>query len=137
MTFSLQRAASAPEPFTTVGRLMAERTTQSWTTVPHFFVTRDIDAGAMSAARETMLPTVDRSHGVKVTHTDLLVALVARTLATHPRLNASWTAGGIVTHQDVNIALAIAVEHAVVTARHPACRSSGDCRHRAPPARSG
>jgi pyruvate/2-oxoglutarate dehydrogenase complex dihydrolipoamide acyltransferase (E2) component len=28
----------------TLGRLMAERTTQSWTTVPHFFVTREIDA---------------------------------------------------------------------------------------------
>ncbi|MET0212082.1 MAG: biotin/lipoyl-containing protein, partial [Vicinamibacterales bacterium] len=30
---------------TTIGRLMAERTTQSWTTVPHFFVTREVDAG--------------------------------------------------------------------------------------------
>src|SRR5437667_5195711 len=28
-----------------ISRLMAERTTQSWTTVPHFFVVRDVDAG--------------------------------------------------------------------------------------------
>jgi pyruvate dehydrogenase E2 component (dihydrolipoamide acetyltransferase) len=100
---------------TTVGRLMAERTTQSWTTVPHFFVTRDIDAGALNAARESMLASIERSHGVKITHTDLLVSLVARTLTKHPRLNASWTAERIVAHQDVNIALAIAVEQAVVT----------------------
>src|SRR5258705_4807912 len=79
--------ASGAEPFTTIGRLMAERTTQSWTTVPHFFVTRDIDAGALSAARERMMPVIDRSHGVKDTHTDLLVALVARVLTKHPRLN--------------------------------------------------
>ena len=107
------------ESVTSIGRLMAERTTQSWTTVPHFFVTRDIEAGALSAERERMLPVIDRSHGVKVTHTDLLVAIVARTLTRHARLNASWTADGIISHQDVNIALAMAVENAVVTAVIP------------------
>jgi pyruvate dehydrogenase E2 component (dihydrolipoamide acetyltransferase) len=103
----------------TVGRLMAERTTQSWTTVPHFFVTREVDASALNAARARMLPAVERSHGVKLTHTDLLVALVARTLTKHPRLNASWGPEGISSHDDVNIALAIGVEHAVVTAVIP------------------
>ncbi|HEY3160243.1 MAG TPA: 2-oxo acid dehydrogenase subunit E2, partial [Vicinamibacterales bacterium] len=98
---------------------MAERTTHSWTTVPHVFVTRDVDATALAAARERMLADTERSHGVKVTHTDLLVAIVARTLTKHPRLNASWTAGGIVSHEAVNIALAMAVENAVVTAVIP------------------
>ena len=101
-------------PTPTVGRLMAERTTQSWTTVPHFFVTREIDAGALNEARER-----ERSQNAKVTHTDLLVALVARTLGTHPRLNASWERDAVVTHQDVNIALAIGVDNAVVTAVIP------------------
>jgi pyruvate dehydrogenase E2 component (dihydrolipoamide acetyltransferase) len=110
---------ASPKAVTTIGRLMAERTTHSWTTVPHFFVTRDIDAGALSAARERMLPPIERSHSVKVTHTDLLVALVARTLTKHARLNASWSADGIVSHEDVNIALAMAVEDAVVTAVIP------------------
>lgn len=94
---------------------MAERTTQSWTTVPHFFVTREIDAGALREAREGLLPAIERSHGVKVTHTDFIVAAVARTLRRHSRLNASWTADGIVEHSDVNMALAVAVENAVVT----------------------
>jgi len=98
----------------TIGRLMAERTTQSWTTVPHFFVTRDVDAGALNDARER-----ERSRNAKVTHTDLLVALVARTLGKHPRLNASWERGEVVTHPDVNVALAIGVENAVVTAVIP------------------
>ena len=108
-----------PSPTPTVGRLMAERTTQSWTTVPHFFVTREVDAAALLEARERMLAAVEMSHHVKVTHTDLLVAIVARTLGKHPRLNASWTADGIVTHEDVNIALAIGVKDAVVTAVIP------------------
>jgi pyruvate dehydrogenase E2 component (dihydrolipoamide acetyltransferase) len=116
---SAKAPSASPEPVPTIGRLMAERTTHSWTTVPHFFVTRDVDAGALSAARERMLLPIERSHGVKVTHTDLLVAIVARTLTTHARLNASWTPEGIVPHDDVNIALAMAVENAVVTAVIP------------------
>jgi pyruvate dehydrogenase E2 component (dihydrolipoamide acetyltransferase) len=104
-----------PSPLPTIGRLMAERTTQSWTTVPHFFVTREVDAAALIDARTRMLPAVDESHRVRVTHTDLLVSIVARTLGKHPRLNASWTADAIVAHEDVNIALAIGVEDAVVT----------------------
>ena len=116
---SANAPSASPEPVPTIGRLMAERTTHSWTTVPHFFVTRDVDAGALSAARERMLLPIERSHGVKVTHTDLLIAIVARTLSTHARLNASWTPEGIVPHDDVNIALAMAVENAVVTAVIP------------------
>jgi pyruvate dehydrogenase E2 component (dihydrolipoamide acetyltransferase) len=116
---SAKAPSASPEPVPTIGRLMAERTTHSWTTVPHFFVTRDVDAGALSAARERMLPPIERSHGVKITQTDLLVAIVARTLTTHARLNASWTPEGIVPHDDVNVALAMAVENAVVTAVIP------------------
>jgi pyruvate/2-oxoglutarate dehydrogenase complex dihydrolipoamide acyltransferase (E2) component len=72
---------------------MAERTTQSWTTVPHFFVSRDVDASALNAARTALIPAIERSHSVKVTHTDLLVAAVARALRQHPRMNASWSNG--------------------------------------------
>ena len=107
---------SATETVTTIGRLMAERTTQSWTTVPHFFVTRQVDAGALKAARDAMQPAIEKSHGVKVTYTDLIVRAAARTLKRHPRLNASWTDNNIVVHADINVALAMAVENAVVTA---------------------
>jgi pyruvate dehydrogenase E2 component (dihydrolipoamide acetyltransferase) len=98
---------------------MAERTTQSWTTVPHFFVARDVDATALNAAREALIPAVERSHGVKVTHTDLIVSAVARALRKHPRMNASWSAGEIALNTDINVALAIAVPDAVVTAVIP------------------
>jgi len=104
---------------TTIGRLMAERTTQSWTTVPHFFVTREVDAGALKAARDTMLPAVEKSHAVKITFTDLIVRAAAGTLKRHPRLNASWTGDSIAVHSEINIALAMAVENAVVTAVIP------------------
>jgi pyruvate dehydrogenase E2 component (dihydrolipoamide acetyltransferase) len=107
------------EALSSIAKLMAERTTASWTTVPHFFLARDVDASALVAARERLVPSIEASRGVKVTHSDLLVAAVARTLRAHPRLNASWNEAGIVTHAHVGIALAMAVENAVVTAVIP------------------
>ena len=104
------------DAISSIGRIMAERTTQSWTTVPHFFVSRDVDASALNEARKALLPVVDKSHAVKVTHTDLLVAAVARALRQHPRMNASWSNGSITLNPDVNVALAMAVENAVITA---------------------
>jgi len=101
---------------TSIGRIMAERTTQSWTTVPHFFVARDVDATALNATRERLIPVIEKSHGVKVTHTDLIVAAVARALRQHPRMNGSWANNTVALNADVNVALAMAVDNAVVTA---------------------
>ena len=95
---------------------MAERTTQSWTTVPHFFVTREVDATALNATRARWIPIIEKSHGVKVTHTDFIVAAVARALHLHPRMNGSWANDKITLNSHVNVALAMAVENAVVTA---------------------
>ncbi|HEY1400098.1 MAG TPA: dihydrolipoamide acetyltransferase family protein [Terriglobales bacterium] len=97
-----------------IAHLMAERTTQSWTTVPHFFVIREVDAGALNEARHKLGTEIEKSRGLKLTHTDLLVALVARVLVKHPRLNASWTGEGVRANAEINIGLAIAVDDGVV-----------------------
>jgi pyruvate dehydrogenase E2 component (dihydrolipoamide acetyltransferase) len=102
-----------------VGRIMAKRTTESWTTVPHFFVTREMDATSLQDYRNRISAELEQTHPdpakiVRITHTDLLVALVARALLRHPRLNASWTAEGIRTHDHVNMGIAIAVNDGVV-----------------------
>lgn len=107
-------AAAQHEPLSSIGRLMAERTVQSWTTVPHFFLQRDVDATALNSLRAALGPEVERSSGVKLTHTDILVALVARALARHPRVNASWIENGIRLNPDVNVSIAMAVEDGVV-----------------------
>lgn len=105
---------SPSNSLSTVARLMAERTTQSWTTVPHFFAVQEVDATTLRAERDKLAPIVHSSYGVKLTYTDLLAALVARVLAKHPRLNASWTGDTIRENSDVNVAIAIAVHDGVV-----------------------
>jgi pyruvate dehydrogenase E2 component (dihydrolipoamide acetyltransferase) len=108
-----------PEALSAIARLMAERTTQSWTQAPHFFLVREVDAGALLEAREQLGPAIERDRGVRITQTDLLVALVARVLAKHPKMNASWDGHGIRLNPNVNISVAMAVKDGVVGAVIP------------------
>jgi pyruvate dehydrogenase E2 component (dihydrolipoamide acetyltransferase) len=114
-----QAEAYATQTLTQVARLMAERTTQSWTSAPHFFVTREIDAGALLAAREKFGAGIEKERGVRLSHTDLLVAAVAHALKKHPLVNASWTGDGIRMHPEINIGIAMAVDDGVVVASIP------------------
>jgi pyruvate dehydrogenase E2 component (dihydrolipoamide acetyltransferase) len=112
------RSSSIEVP-STLGRLMAERTTQSWTTVPHFFVTREIEASALNEYRGKVTPEIERTHKIRITYTDLLIALTSRVLLKHPRLNSSWTVKGIRIQDHVNVGVAIAVNDGVVAAVIP------------------
>jgi pyruvate dehydrogenase E2 component (dihydrolipoamide acetyltransferase) len=118
-----QAEARATQTLTQVARLMAERTTQSWTTAPHFFVSRDIDAGALLAAREKFGPAIEKERGVRLSHTDLLVAAVARALEKHPLVNASWAGDGVRLHPEINVGIAMAVDDGVVVAAIPGTNS--------------
>jgi pyruvate dehydrogenase E2 component (dihydrolipoamide acetyltransferase) len=82
--------------------------------VPHFFVTREVEASALNEYRERIADAIEKAQEIRITHTDLLVALTSRALLKHPRLNASWTAEGIRLHDDVNVGVAIAVNDGVV-----------------------
>jgi pyruvate dehydrogenase E2 component (dihydrolipoamide acetyltransferase) len=129
-------APSEPQELSAIARLMAERTTQSWTQVPHFFLVRDIDASALVRARES-------ASGIKLTITDFLIALVARTLAKHPKMNASWTGNTIRFNPNVNISMAVAVKDGVVgvvisdAANKPLSAIASDRRELADRAKSG
>ncbi|MFZ3216027.1 MAG: dihydrolipoamide acetyltransferase family protein [Candidatus Acidiferrales bacterium] len=112
------------ESLTAIARLMAERTTQSWTTVPHFFLAREVDASALNETREMLAASAPASSAVKITHTDLLTALVARVLVRHPHMNASWTPDGIRLHAEVNIGIAIAVNDGVIAAVIPSAHTA-------------
>jgi pyruvate dehydrogenase E2 component (dihydrolipoamide acetyltransferase) len=117
------KSASLEVP-STLGRLMAERTTQSWTSVPHFFVIRELEASALNQYREKLVAEIERLHDIRITHTDLLVALASRVLLKHPRLNSSWTAEGIRLHAHVNMGVAVAVNDGVVAAVIPNSHSA-------------
>jgi pyruvate dehydrogenase E2 component (dihydrolipoamide acetyltransferase) len=94
----------------TVWRIMAERMTASWTTAPHFYLVREVNVTRLAA----WLARARKQTGAHITYTDLLVKLVAATLAQHPRVNVSWKDGTLERHADVNIGLAVALEDGLV-----------------------
>jgi pyruvate dehydrogenase E2 component (dihydrolipoamide acetyltransferase) len=101
---SLEPTRSAEPPAVgSVWRLMAERTTASWQTVPQFVLRREVDATRLRSAR---------ADGVG--YTDLLVGCVAEALRRHPRVNSSWQAGTIVPGAGINVAIAVAVDEGLV-----------------------
>jgi len=107
-------ASARVEALSQIARLMAERTTQSWTSVPHFFLVRDVDCSELVAAQKKLTVEAERSQSPAPTITDLLIGTLARVLAKHPRMNASWTAEGIRSNADINISVAMAVKDGVV-----------------------
>jgi pyruvate dehydrogenase E2 component (dihydrolipoamide acetyltransferase) len=120
-----QTEVRATQTMSPVARLMAERMTQSWTTVPHFFVTREIDATPLLSAREKLLSDNERDRGARPSHTDLLVAATARALENHPLLNATWTGSAVRLNPEINVGIAMAVEDGVVTGVVPTANTKG------------
>ena len=94
----------------TVWRIMAERMTASWTTAPHFYLVREVNVARLVA----WLGTARKQTGARITYSDLLVKLVAATLAQHPRVNVSWKDGTLERHAEINIGLAVALEDGLV-----------------------
>ena len=108
-------------PMSRMWKVMADRLTQSWTTVPHFFLARDVDAKRFKKWHSN---AQDRSES-KLTYTDLLVKVVAQTLVAHPRVNAAWSDGRIVANDSVHIGLAVAVEDGLLV---PVIRNADQLR---------
>jgi pyruvate dehydrogenase E2 component (dihydrolipoamide acetyltransferase) len=100
----------ASAPMSSTWRIMAERMTQSWTSAPHFYLIREVNASRLISWREQ----IQKRSPEKVTYTDLFVKIVAAALREHPRVNASWHAGTIILNDEIHIGLAVAVEQGLV-----------------------
>ncbi len=86
-------------------QVMASRLTESWQTVPHFYLSRTVDASQLLAWRDALR----RQGREDIAISDLLLRITAASLREHPRLNASWRDGHIQQHPQVNIGMAVAV----------------------------
>lgn len=91
-------------------QVMADRLTESWQTVPHFYLNRDVNASQLLTWGESVKQRINQT----ITLTDLLVKLVAIALQKHPRVNAAWHGGNIILNSEVNVGLAVAVEEGLL-----------------------
>lgn len=115
-------------PLTSMRRTIAERMTGSAREAPHFYLAAEVDGTALLRYRETHGPRLEVETGVKLTLTDLLLRLAARTLRVHRALNASYAPDGVREWDEINVGLAVAVEDGLVVPviRRADARSVGD-----------
>lgn len=104
--------AAVPEvmPMSRLWRVMVERLSQAWTTIPHFYLLREVNASRLIA----WLNEARGRAAEKITYTDLLVKLTAQALRQHPRVNAWWRDDTILLNPEVNIGLAVAIDDGLV-----------------------
>ncbi len=100
-------------PTTRLRQTIARRMTESKVTVPHFYVTNEIDMAAALTLRKQINATLpDES---KVTVNDLVVKAAAIALRDFPNLNAAYAGDQIVHYADINMGSAVAVEGGLLT----------------------
>ena len=90
-------------------RTIARRLTESKQTVPHYYLTIDVDIGPLADARKAMNAELE-AIGKKVSLNDLIIKAAAVALRRAPEVNASWMGKEIHYHQVVDVSVAVAVE---------------------------
>jgi pyruvate dehydrogenase E2 component (dihydrolipoamide acetyltransferase) len=86
---------------------------ESKTTVPHFYVTTDIDMASALALRKEINALIPEDQ--KVTVNDMIVKAAALTLRKFPNINASFAGDKIIRHGRINVGTAVAVEGGLLT----------------------
>ena len=103
---------SAPAPDTElvklsrVQQLIARRLTESKQTIPHFYVSSEVDMTDVLAMRQTLNATAGEE-GVKVTVNDLIVKACALALEQFPEINSSLKDEYFVRYKHINVGMAV------------------------------
>jgi pyruvate dehydrogenase E2 component (dihydrolipoamide acetyltransferase) len=100
-------------PLTKLRSAIARRMAESKSTVPHFYVTSDIDMGPVLDLRKQLNTLLGES--AKVSVNDFVVKAAALALREFPNLNASFAPDGIVRYGHVNIGNAVATDNGLLT----------------------
>ncbi|MCC6905402.1 MAG: 2-oxo acid dehydrogenase subunit E2 [Anaerolineae bacterium] len=96
-------------PLTRMRSRIAERMIESKSTVPHFYVTVEIDMGPALDLRKQVNDRLEKD-GVKVSVNDMIVKAVALALREFPNLNASFNGDSIIHRASINVGIAVALE---------------------------
>ena len=117
-------AGEEPEvrPLSMMRKTIARRLTESKQTVPHFYLTIDVNAAAFAQLRERInadlaaaVPKGSDAKPDKVSLNDLLIKACAIALVRVPECNATFTADALVFHRRVDISVAVAIAEGLVT----------------------
>jgi pyruvate dehydrogenase E2 component (dihydrolipoamide acetyltransferase) len=98
---------------TKLRQTIAKRMVASKQTVPHFYVTNEVDMAEAMALRAKLNALVDEAGKISVN--DMVLKAAAVALTHFPGINASFGENVIVRHGTVNMGIAVALEQGLIT----------------------
>jgi len=95
---------------TQMRKTIAKRLGESKFTMPHFYLTMEINMDNIMAARKQM----NELSPVKISFNDLVMKAAALALRQHPDVNSSWMGDKIVINKHIHIGMAVALPEGLV-----------------------
>src|SRR5438309_656019 len=96
-------------------KIIAQRLVESLGPVPHFYLTIDINAGPLMAAREELKSAGEGADTAKITVNDFVLKAAVQAAVKVPRVNASFDGDSFVQYADVDLGIAVAIEDGLLT----------------------
>ncbi|OLD70547.1 MAG: pyruvate dehydrogenase complex dihydrolipoamide acetyltransferase [Verrucomicrobia bacterium 13_1_20CM_4_55_9] len=96
-------------------KTIAQRLVESLGPVPHFYLTIEINAAPLMAAREELKSAGEGADTAKITVNDFVLKAAVQAAVKVPRVNASFDGDAIVQYADVDLGIAVAIEDGLLT----------------------
>lgn len=93
-------------------KTLAHRMTESKRTIPHFYVTTEIEMDWAARVRDELNSLEGDSK--KVSYTDMVIKACALALAQFPEVNSSYKEDKLIVHKEINVGMAVALEDGLI-----------------------
>ncbi|MDI9409454.1 MAG: pyruvate dehydrogenase complex dihydrolipoamide acetyltransferase, partial [Candidatus Pacebacteria bacterium] len=101
-------------PHTTMRKVIAKRLTESKSTVPHFYVSMDMELDALLKLRGDLNRRGEKA-GYKLSVNDFIMRAVALALVQHPGVNSAWSDAGMMKFGRVDVSVAVSLPAGLIT----------------------
>ena len=104
-------------PHSSMRKVIARRLTEAKSTIPHFYVSMDIEIDAMTKLLAELNAKAPKEGpgAYLITINDMVIKATAATLRKVPTVNASWTDDGMAFYDDVDISVAVSIPDGLIT----------------------
>jgi len=96
-------------------KIIAQRLVESLGPIPHFYLTIEINAAPLMAAREELKSAGEGADTSKITVNDFVLKAAVQAAVKVPRANASFDGDAVVQYADVDLGIAVAIEDGLLT----------------------
>jgi pyruvate dehydrogenase E2 component (dihydrolipoamide acetyltransferase) len=112
--FAGARKGDIMEPISNVRKIIAKRLLESKQNIPHFYLTLDVTMDEALIFRAKANKGLE-TKGIKISVNDIIIKASALALADFPKVNASFTEGGMLMYGNVDVSVAVSTDSGLIT----------------------